>query len=75
MVIVLCYRSAFVDGQLQTTLKGISGGNTFQQNDSNNKQLSRSSFRHELDGDHSVVPQLFPYESSGSTQVNFLLQK
>ena len=72
LVVVLCsHCSIFVVGQLQISLKGVSGDNTFQQHD-NNKQLFRSSFRHELDdGNQSIVHQSLPYETRrlGTTQV------
>ena len=55
------YCSVFVDGQQQRSLKGISGGKAIQQNDSNIKQRSHSSFRHEFDeGNQSLVQHSFP---------------
>ena len=71
IVAFVLFLSIFVGGQLQTSLKGKSGGNIFQQNDNDNKQLSHSSFRHVLDGgNQSLALQPFPYETRrlGTTQ-------
>ena len=78
--IVLCfYCSAFVVGQLQTSLKAISGNTTSKHDDSHNKLLSQSTFRRELDdGNQSIAQQSFPliaeYETRrlSTTQVNYL---
>ena len=63
VVVCLCYYcSVLVGGQLQISLKGISGDKTIKQDDNNNKQLSQlSTFRLELDdGNHeSIVQQSF----------------
>ena len=83
VVVCLCYYcSVLVGGQLQISLKGISGDKTIKQDDNNNKQLSQlSTFRLELDdGNHeSIVQQSFALIAEdettrrlGTTQVNFL---
>ena len=81
VVVCLCYYcSVLVGGQLQISLKGISGDKTIKQDDNNNKQLSQSTFRHELDGGNqqSIVQQSFALIAEdgtrrlGTTQVNFL---
>ena len=68
VVFLRYYCSVLTDGQLQSSLKGNSGGKTFQQNDAT-KRLSRLSLRHDLDGDQSrVVQQSFALISSDETR-------
>ena len=80
-VLFLCYYcSDFVGGQLQISLKAISGDTTSKQDDSHNKQLSQSTFRHEFDdGNQSIVQQSFALIAEdetrrlSGTQVNYFL--
>ena len=57
-VLFRCFGSIFVDGQVQTSLKGSNGGKIWSQND-NNKELTPSKFRQELGGGskQSIVQQ------------------
>ena len=81
VVVCLCYYcSVLVGGQLQISMKGISGDKTIKQDDNSNKQLSQlSTFRHELDGGNheSIVQQSFALNAEdetrrlGTTQVKF----
>ena len=57
-VLFRCFGSIFVDGQVQTSLKGSNGGKFWSQND-NNKELTLTTFRQVQGGGskQSIVQQ------------------
>ena len=72
--VLRCFGSIFVDGQVQTYLKGSNRGKIWQQNDNNN-ELTLTEFRKAQDGDNkqSLLALIAEDENRrlGTTQVTF----